>query len=158
MRIMVTGGAGFIGSHYVRTAIGGGFPDGSELDITVLDQLTYAGFRHNLPASHPQLTFVTGDILDRALVRELMSGQDAVVHFAAETHVDRSIADATAFVRTNVEGTQVLLAAAQEAGVDRVVQGHGVTSMPVEEFEAAAVMFAEAGVLKRWFRDEEIVA
>lgn len=121
MRILVTGGAGFIGSHYVRTVLGGGYRDFEDAHVTVLDRLTYAGDRRNLPESHPRLTFVRGDVLDRGPLRELLAGQDAVVHFAAETHVDRSIAAAAPFVRTNVEGTHVLLDACLDAGVERVV-------------------------------------
>lgn len=121
MRILVTGGAGFIGSHYVRTMLGGGYWDFEDTHVTVLDQLTYAGNRENLPEAHPRLTFVPGNVLDRRLLRELLDGQDAVVHFAAETHVDRSITAAAEFVRTNVEGTQALLEACLAGGVERVV-------------------------------------
>ncbi|MCX4527162.1 MULTISPECIES: dTDP-glucose 4,6-dehydratase [unclassified Streptomyces] len=121
MRILVTGGAGFIGSHYVRTMLDGGYPGYEDAHVTVLDLLTYAGNRDNLPASHPRLTFVRGDILDRELLRSVLDGQDAVVHFAAESHVDRSIESGTAFVRTNVEGTQAVLDACLAVGVERVV-------------------------------------
>lgn len=121
MRILVTGGAGFIGSHYVRTMLDGGFREFEDAHVTVLDQLTYAGNRENLPESHPRLTFVRGNVLDRKLLRELVDGQDAVVHFAAETHVDRSITAAAAFVRTNVEGTQALLEACLAGGIERMV-------------------------------------
>ncbi|MFD4620320.1 dTDP-glucose 4,6-dehydratase [Streptomyces sp. NPDC058475] len=121
MRILVTGGAGFIGSHYARTMLDGGYPGFEDAHVTVLDQLTYAGRRDNLPAAHPRLTFVRGNILDRELLRSVLDGQDAVVHFAAESHVDRSIESGTAFVRTNVEGTQSLLEACLTVGVERVV-------------------------------------
>jgi dTDP-glucose 4,6-dehydratase len=121
MKIFVTGGAGFIGSHYVRTLLEGGYPGFEDTRVTVLDQLTYAGNRENLPGSHPRLTFVRGNILDRRLLRELIDGQDGVVHFAAETHVDRSIDGGAEFVRTNVEGTQAVLEACLAAGTDRVV-------------------------------------
>ncbi|MFB6840333.1 dTDP-glucose 4,6-dehydratase [Streptomyces sp. NPDC056361] len=121
MRILVTGGAGFIGSHYVRTMLDGGYPGYEDAHVTVLDLLTYAGNRDNLPAAHPRLTFVHGDILDRELLRSVLEGQDAVVHFAAESHVDRSIQSGAAFVRTNVEGTQAVLEASLAAGVERVV-------------------------------------
>ncbi|MFD4413422.1 dTDP-glucose 4,6-dehydratase [Streptomyces sp. NPDC058251] len=121
MRILVTGGAGFIGSHYARTMLDGGYPGFEDAHVTVLDQLTYAGRRDNLPAAHPRLTFVRGNILDRELLRSVLDGQDAVVHFAAESHVDRSIESGTAFVRTNVEGTQALLEACLTVGVERVV-------------------------------------
>ncbi|MER5950780.1 dTDP-glucose 4,6-dehydratase [Streptomyces sp. NPDC001904] len=121
MRILVTGGAGFIGSHYVRTLLDGGYAGAQDAQVTVLDALTYAGNRDNLPAAHPRLGFVHGDILDRPLLAEVLAGQDAVVHFAAESHVDRSIASGAAFVRTNVEGTQALLEGCLAARVGRVV-------------------------------------
>jgi dTDP-glucose 4,6-dehydratase len=121
MRILVTGGAGFIGSHFVRTMLASGYPAYPDAHVTVLDNLTYAGDRVNLPATHPRLTFVRGDVCDRSLLRELVPGHDAVVHFAAESHVDRSIADAAAFVRTNVSGTQELLASCAAAKVGRLV-------------------------------------
>ena len=121
MRILVTGGAGFIGSCYVRTLLSGGFPAYAGARVTVLDKLTYSGNRDNLApvADDPNLTFVTGDICDAGLVGDLMRGHDAVVHFAAESHVDRSIAGAGPFVTTNVVGTQVLLDAARAAGIGR---------------------------------------
>ena len=123
MKILVTGGAGFIGSHYVRTMLSGGYPSMPDAEVVVLDKLTYAG---NLPNLDPvsdskRLTFVEGDILDPGLVRDLMTGVDAVVHFAAESHVDRSILGAADFVMTNVVGTQTLLDAALRAGVGRFV-------------------------------------
>jgi dTDP-glucose 4,6-dehydratase len=113
MRILVTGGAGFIGSHFVRTVLTGR-RDGITASVTVLDKLTYSGHRANLDpvAQHPGLTFVEGDICDEVLVDELVSGHDAIVHFAAESHVDRSIAGARPFVVTNVLSTQTLLDAA----------------------------------------------
>ncbi|MFC8870510.1 dTDP-glucose 4,6-dehydratase [Streptomyces sp. NPDC057148] len=111
-KVLVTGGAGFIGSHYVRTLLG---PGGQrDVTVTVLDALTYAGNRANLNpvADDPRLTFVHGDICDAELVDALLAGHDQVVHFAAESHVDRSIECAVDFVRTNVTGTQILLDAA----------------------------------------------
>ncbi|GAA1027017.1 dTDP-glucose 4,6-dehydratase [Virgisporangium ochraceum] len=116
VKVLVTGGAGFIGSQYVRMLLGS--PGAS---VTVLDKLTYSGNRENLApvASHPGLTFVEGDIVDKDTVAGVMKGHDAVVHFAAESHVDRSIDGAEPFVVTNVLGTQRLLDEALRAGVGR---------------------------------------
>ncbi len=123
MRILVTGGAGFIGSSYVRSAVAGRYPALADAEIVVLDLLTYAGTLTNLAPvlDAPRLRFVQGDIRDTALVSDVMAGVDVVVHFAAESHVDRSIGGAADFVSTNVLGTQVLLQAALEAGVGRFV-------------------------------------
>ena len=107
-KILVTGGAGFIGSNFVRMLL-----NGSDHEVVNLDALTYAGNLENLTdvASNPRYTFVKGDIADSAQMDEAFAAHrpDLVVHFAAESHVDRSVLDATAFVRTNVQGTQVLL-------------------------------------------------
>jgi dTDP-glucose 4,6-dehydratase len=121
VRILVTGGAGFIGSHFVRTLLGEGCPSLSATGVTVLDKLTYSGNRANLApvADDPRLRFVEGDICDVALVDDVMAGHDAVVHFAAESHVDRSILGAAPFVTTNVLGTQTLLDAALRHRVGR---------------------------------------
>ncbi|MET8162527.1 dTDP-glucose 4,6-dehydratase [Sphaerisporangium sp. NPDC005289] len=116
MRILVTGGAGFIGSHYVRT-----LAERRDCTLTVLDKLTYAGNRANLEPAEGRFTFVQGDICDAALVGELVAAHDQVVHFAAESHVDRSIRGAGEFVRTNVTGTHTLLAAAVEHGLGTFV-------------------------------------
>lgn len=123
MHVLVTGGAGFIGSHYVRTLLRGAWGLAEPTSITVLDKLTYAGNLQNLGpvADDPRLRIIEGDILDRALVRELIREADAVVHFAAESHVDRSILGAADFVMTNVVGTQTLLDEARDLGVDRFV-------------------------------------
>ncbi len=123
MRILVTGGAGFIGSHYVRSVLSGAYPEVQGADVVVLDLLTYAGNDANLApvVESAALRFVPGDIRDSRLVAELMSGVDLVVHFAAESHVDRSILRAADFVSTNVDGTQILLHAAMDAGVGRFV-------------------------------------
>ena len=124
MRILVTGGAGFIGSHYVRTMLSGGYPGYEDAAVTVLDHLTYAGNLANLAPvwASPRLHFVQGDIADPVLVRSLVPGHDAVINFAAETHVDRSISGAAPFVTANVAGVQVLLQACLDAGTGPVVQ------------------------------------
>ena len=123
MRVLVTGGAGFIGSHYVRQALAGAYPTISDAEVLVLDKLTYAGSEENLQsvADDPRLRFVRGDICDAELVNELMNGIDLVVHFAAESHVDRSILGSADFVLTNVLGTQTLLQAALSARVGKFV-------------------------------------
>ncbi|MGK5529766.1 dTDP-glucose 4,6-dehydratase [Streptomyces sp. URMC 129] len=118
MRLLVTGAAGFIGSHFVRKVLGPDRPLGDGVRVTVLDSLTYAGRPENLDPvrHHPGFRFVHGDITDAALVDRLLPGHDAVAHFAAESHVDRSIEAADVFVRTNVLGTQTLLDAALRHG------------------------------------------
>lgn len=124
MRIVVTGGAGFIGSCFVREVLGGEHPELAGAEVTVLDAFTYAGRTENLApvAGDPRLTVGRGDIRDPRRVAEVLDGgADLLVHFAAETHVDRSITGAADFVTTNVVGTQVLLAAALDAGVGRFV-------------------------------------
>ncbi|TWP48337.1 dTDP-glucose 4,6-dehydratase [Lentzea tibetensis] len=123
MRVLVTGGAGFIGSHYVRQLVSGAYSSLADAEVVVLDKLTYAGSEENLApvADSPTLRFVRGDICDGALVKELMAGVDTVVHFAAESHVDRSITGSADFVLTNVLGTQTLLQGAFDAGVSKFV-------------------------------------
>ncbi|MGV9531051.1 dTDP-glucose 4,6-dehydratase [Streptomyces cellulosae] len=121
MRILVTGGAGFIGSHYVRTVLEGGYAGYEDAEVTVLDKLTYAGNRANLPDRHPRLDFVRGDICNLPLLLDLLPGHDAVLNFAAESHVDRSLEAAADFVRTNVVGAQTVLEACLRTGVERVV-------------------------------------
>ena len=118
MRYLVTGGAGFIGSAYVRRILGT-----TDHEVTVLDALTYAGSRARLAAvaDDRRLTFVHGDVADDEMVAAVVPGHPVVVHFAAETHVDRSILDAGPFVRTNELGTEVLCGAAARAGVERFV-------------------------------------
>ena len=123
MRILVTGAAGFIGSNFVRRMLTGAYPGHDGTSVTVLDKLTYAGVRANLDpvATSPRYTFVQGDICDGDLLADLVPGHDAIVHFAAESHVDRSITGASDFVLTNVLGTQKLLQAALDAGIGRFV-------------------------------------
>ncbi|MFC4004218.1 dTDP-glucose 4,6-dehydratase [Prauserella oleivorans] len=123
MRVLVTGGAGFIGSHYVRQALTGAYPALRDAEIVVLDKLTYAGSETNLEpvADSARLRFVRGDICDAGVVTEVMRGVDLVVHFAAESHVDRSILGSADFVLTNVLGTQTLLQAALDAEVGKFV-------------------------------------
>jgi len=121
MKVLVTGGAGFIGSQYVRCMLDGGYPGYERARVTVLDKLTYAGNTDNLPIGHERLRFVRGDICDPDVLAEVLPGHDAVVHFAAESHVDRSVTGASPFVTTNVLGTQTLLDACVRARIPRVV-------------------------------------
>ncbi len=121
VEVLVTGGAGFIGSNYVRHALAA-HPDWR---VTTLDKLTYAGRLENLHdvMDHPRHAFVRGDIADADVSRPLVEQSNLVVHFAAETHVDRSILEAGDFIRTDVFGTFVLLEAARKAaGLRRFVQ------------------------------------
>ena len=113
VEVLVTGGAGFIGSNFVRHAIAAH----ADWHVTTLDKLTYAGRRENLHdvMEHPQHTFVHGDIGNAAISSPLVERSEIVVHFAAETHVDRSIQSAGEFIRTDVQGTFVLLEAARRA-------------------------------------------
>lgn len=116
--VLVIGGAGFIGSQYVRELV----RDGDPARVTVLDKLTYAGNLANLEPVAGRYTFVHGDICDARLLAEVVPGHDLVVNFAAESHVDRSIADAAPFIRTNVQGVQALMQVCLEAGTARIVQ------------------------------------
>jgi dTDP-glucose 4,6-dehydratase len=111
IQVLVTGGAGFIGSNFVRYALGAH----RDWHVTTLDKLTYAGRRENLHdvMDDPRHTFVHGDICDAAVAAPLVEASDIVVHFAAETHVDRSILAAGEFIKTDVEGSFVLLEAAR---------------------------------------------
>jgi dTDP-glucose 4,6-dehydratase len=118
VKLLVTGAAGFIGSTYVRVVLEARPDD----QVVVLDKLTYAGRRENLAEVEDRIAFIEGAIEDPRTAREAMEGCDAVVNFAAESHVDRSIADQDVFTRTHVIGTSVLLDAARELGVGRYVQ------------------------------------
>ncbi|MGW3715675.1 dTDP-glucose 4,6-dehydratase [Streptomyces sp. NPDC005133] len=123
MRTVVTGGAGFIGSQFVRELVHDRYEALTGADVVVLDRFTYAGNPANLApvADSPRLRVVQGDICDPVVVQDVLRGADLVVHFAAESHVDRSIAKAGEFVRTNVLGTQVLLDAALRSNIRRFV-------------------------------------
>ncbi len=120
-RLLVTGGCGFIGSNFIRHLL----QTEPQVSVINFDALTYAGNLSNLEdfASHPRLTFIKGDITDRPAVEAAMEqGVQSIIHFAAESHVDRSILDSGPFLRTNVLGTQVLLDVARAAKVERFVQ------------------------------------
>ncbi|MFD7007652.1 dTDP-glucose 4,6-dehydratase [Rhodococcus jostii] len=112
MQILVTGGAGFIGSNFVHSTVRR-YPDAS---VTVLDALTYAGSRSSLSMAGSLVDLVEGDIADAGLVNRLVCDSDVVVHFAAETHNDNSLADPSPFLRTNIIGTYTLLQAVREHG------------------------------------------
>jgi len=114
-KLLVTGGLGFIGASYIRMVLS----EEADTEVVNLDLVTYAANPETLRdfEGDPRYTFLKGDIADPATVREAVEGCDAVVNFAAETHVDRSIEDAAPFVRTNVEGVRVLLEAARERDI-----------------------------------------
>jgi len=120
MRLLVTGGAGFIGSNFIRYVLA----QHADWQVVNLDKLTYAGNPDNLVGveSDPRYTFVKGDICDSDTVRRAADGCHAIVNFAAETHVDRAIGDPSGFLRTDIFGVYVLLEAARELGLERVIQ------------------------------------
>lgn len=119
MKILVTGGAGFIGSNFIRYMLA----LGKNYSVVNYDKLTYAGNLTNLEGvdAHPRYSFVKGDICDAATVESAMLGCDVVVHFAAESHVDRSIYEPAPVIETNVTGTFILLQVARKLGVQRFV-------------------------------------
>src|SRR5690349_13803485 len=116
--VVVTGGAGFIGSNFARLLVERGYER-----VRVFDKLTYAGNPANIAdlRAYPGFSFVQGDICDPAAVTDAVAGFDAVVNFAAETHVDRSLFDAGAFIHTDVHGVYVLLEAARSLGSRRFI-------------------------------------
>ncbi|WP_396927167.1 dTDP-glucose 4,6-dehydratase [Mycolicibacterium sp.] len=113
MRLLVTGGAGFIGANFVHSTV----QERPEVSVTVLDALTYAGSRESLRSVEDQIRLVEGDLIDERLVDTLVGESDAVVHFAAETHVDNALAGPAPFVRSNVVGTFSVLEAVRRHGV-----------------------------------------
>ena len=123
MRLLVTGGAGFIGSHFVRTAMQQSYPGLENAEVTVLDKLTYAGNLANLASVEglDRYRFVKGDIVSADDLDAALPGHDAIINFAAESHVDRSITGANEFVLTNVLGAQQVFEAALRHHIPRVV-------------------------------------
>lgn len=122
MKIVITGGAGFIGSRFTELALSNEMPEITE--VVVIDKLTYAGKLSNLDAvcNLTNFTFVNGDICDKKLVLDASRGAEIILNFAAETHVDRSISSATPFVITNIVGTHVLLECMKENNINRFIQ------------------------------------
>jgi dTDP-glucose 4,6-dehydratase len=138
MRILVTGGAGFIGANFVRRTV----EERPDVAVTVLDALTYAGSRESLTGLGDAIALVEGDLTDTALVDGLVAGTDAVVHFAAETHVDNSLADPAPFLRSNIIGTFTVLEAVRQHGVrlHHVSTDEVYGDLPLDE----AVRFTES--------------
>ncbi len=124
MRLLVTGGAGFIGANFVHGAV----RDHPEVAVTVLDAMTYAGSRESLARVDGDIRLVQGDVTDAELVGKLVAESDAVVHFAAETHVDNALADPEPFVRSNVLGTFSVLEAVRHRGSGSGVRLHHVST------------------------------
>lgn len=124
MRALVAGAAGFVGSHFVRSLLGGAYPSWHDTSVTAVDKLTYPGNDANLEPveDSPRLTFVRGDIADGRLLADVVPGHDVVINFAAETHGGTSILTPAAFTEANVAAVQILLQACLEAKVPRVVQ------------------------------------
>ena len=165
MRLLITGAAGFIGSNFTRRLLTGTYPGLEGARVTVLDKLTYAGVLANLDpiANDARYSFVEGDICDADLLAQVVPGHDAIVHFAAESHVDRSISEPSAFVLTNVLGTQKLLQAAVECGVERFLhvstdevygsidEGSWTEESPLEPNSPYAASKASSDLLVRAF-------
>ncbi|MBX7432136.1 dTDP-glucose 4,6-dehydratase [Mycobacterium sp. Y57] len=124
MRLLVTGGAGFIGANFVHATV----RDRADVAVTVLDSLTYAGSRESLTPVEADIRLVEGDITDAGLVGKLVAESDAVVHFAAETHVDNALADPEPFVRSNVLGTFTILEAVRQHGAGTPIRLHHVST------------------------------
>jgi dTDP-glucose 4,6-dehydratase len=143
MRILVTGGAGFIGANFIRHLLA----TRPDYRIVNFDKLTYAGNLDNLRGvdNHDNYTFIRGDICDRQAVDAAIAGAEAVVNFAAESHVDRSIENAADFIQTNVLGTQTLLDAARKARVSRFIQ---ISTDEVMGSCAEAAYFTEASMIQ----------
>ncbi|MBU0549328.1 MAG: dTDP-glucose 4,6-dehydratase [Candidatus Omnitrophica bacterium] len=120
MRILVTGGAGFIGSNFIRYIL----KEYPAYKIINLDKLTYCGNLENLRdvQDNPNYKFIKGDICDSSVADDAVKGCDAIINFAAQTHVDRSIADASEFIQTNINGTYILLEAAKKYQIRRTIQ------------------------------------
>jgi|Deesub1362B_J571_1020462.scaffolds.fasta_scaffold00011_96 dTDP-glucose 4,6-dehydratase len=144
MRLLVTGGCGFIGSNFIRYILKN-YPS---YEIINIDALTYAGNRENLydVEDFPRYRFIHGRIEDVETVKEVVKDADAVVHFAAESHVDRSIVDAQPFLKTNIIGTHVLLDAARNAGIKRFI--HISTDEVYGTFQTDEGEFTEEDPLK----------
>ena len=169
MRLLVTGGAGFIGANFVHGAV----RDRPNVEVTVLDALTYAGSAESLNSLADRIRLIDGDITDESLVADLVAESDAVVHFAAETHVDNSLADPAPFLRSNIVGTFSVLEAVRRHGVrlHHISTDEVYGDLPLEEevrFTAAtaynpsspyAASKAAADLLVRaWVRSYGIVA
>ena len=169
MRLLVTGGAGFIGANFVHGAV----RDRPNVEVTVLDALTYAGSAESLNSLAGRIRLVDGDITDESLIADLVAKSDAVVHFAAETHVDNSLADPAPFLRSNIVGTFSVLEAVRRHGVrlHHISTDEVYGDLPLEEevrFTAAtaynpsspyAASKAAADLLVRaWVRSYGIVA
>ena len=169
MRLLVTGGAGFIGANFVHGAV----RDRPNVEVTVLDAMTYAGSAESLNSLAGRIRLVDGDITDESLIADLVAKSDAVVHFAAETHVDNSLADPAPFLRSNIVGTFSVLEAVRRHGVrlHHISTDEVYGDLPLEEevrFTAAtaynpsspyAASKAAADLLVRaWVRSYCIVA